>query len=1041
VLCHLEGKSMAEAAQQLGWKVGTVSGRLAQARKLLEKGLARHGLPLATVLSVTAIAQNSASAAIPAHAGDAAVKAAMLIARGLAPASAISVKAATLAQGTLRAMLATRVKCALLAAALGAALFGSAILAGLTSGHELPDPQVARAAALDQQSADQKTPEADTREAQPVAVETIDGLASAHIGTAQLRFPGQGMIAALADGRRALVFQPNTANAAWLVELSTGKIIHTYRGLPPSLGARGMVVLAGDRVAYCDNRDHLCVFDLNSGSVVQKCEKVMQGTSESHPVVVSGDGRLVAVPSGRRAPSGDGRNQHCGQVLVYDTKAGAVVADVRIDGYDVRGAALSEDGTRFAVFGVGVDPKAGPDGKAGKRMDLIEVREVASGKTVARMDWRVEGSAIPARFSPDGKYLGAALWPGVQVWETSTGRLTWNKEVPYIRVLRYSPDGRRLYAAASFGEVPAWDTESGQTVSVHKLSGTLDHGSGPVEDAVFTSDNRLLAVAWRGLVLSSWDVQASKLLTPADGFTWPVTAVRFTPDGREVIAATDALTVLRADAGTGRVVASFQMKLNDEQRADPILSTHWTHMASVALCPDARFLAYATHSRKLAMVELATGRVLWTAPVNGAGHTHNVAPRFSPDGAKVSASGYREPRGKDDAFRSIPMWDVATGMPLAAPEPGAGPVLLGGGRQASVAIAPDGTKAVVVAERGGLDGDQMLAWDIPTRQALANVRGGFGPWITIAPDSRTLIMTETNRIVGRDLLTGQITRSLPFLPPRDDAFGEFERRDRKWPRFALDHVGRHLTCPFILSPDGRLFAVGVRSPESDEPQIRVYEWAGFGHRFTLTGHAGSVRSLAFSPDCRYLASGSDDTTVKVWHLSKAWRAPSRKVPSTGESLWARLAGADADAAWEAMRELAARPDVAVALAKQRLRPAPLLTVSAADITSLIKQLDADAFTDRERADKGLRQLGPIAMAPLQQALKKPVSLEMKRRIEQLIEDAGRLDPRFPPQSRLIEVLEHIGSPAARAVLQTLAAGAPEDRQTIEARAALGRIKS
>jgi COMPASS component SWD3 len=36
----------------------------------------------------------------------------------------------------------------------------------------------------------------------------------------------------------------------------------------------------------------------------------------------------------------------------------------------------------------------------------------------------------------------------------------------------------------------------------------------------------------------------------------------------------------------------------------------------------------------------------------------------------------------------------------------------------------------------------------------------------------------------------------------------------------------------------------------------------------LRGHEGPVRCLAYSPDGRLLASGSDDKTVKIWHLSK-----------------------------------------------------------------------------------------------------------------------------------------------------------------------------
>jgi len=37
---------------------------------------------------------------------------------------------------------------------------------------------------------------------------------------------------------------------------------------------------------------------------------------------------------------------------------------------------------------------------------------------------------------------------------------------------------------------------------------------------------------------------------------------------------------------------------------------------------------------------------------------------------------------------------------------------------------------------------------------------------------------------------------------------------------------------------------------------------------TLTGHSDSVQSVVYSPDGRYLASGSKDDTIKIWRVGQ-----------------------------------------------------------------------------------------------------------------------------------------------------------------------------
>jgi RNA polymerase sigma factor (sigma-70 family) len=106
VLCDLEGKTRKEVAGQLGLPEGTVGSRLARARAILAKRLARHGLTVSGGGLAAALAQNVVSAGAPTSVVSSTIKAASLLRVGQAAATGvISAKVAALTEGVLRIML------------------------------------------------------------------------------------------------------------------------------------------------------------------------------------------------------------------------------------------------------------------------------------------------------------------------------------------------------------------------------------------------------------------------------------------------------------------------------------------------------------------------------------------------------------------------------------------------------------------------------------------------------------------------------------------------------------------------------------------------------------------------------------------------------------------------------------------------------------------------------------------------------------------------------------------------------------------------
>ncbi len=117
VLCELEGKTHRQASEQLGWPIGTVSGRLSRARALLATRLARRGVALSAAGLAAMLARESAAAGMPAGLVGPTVRAASLFAAqgATAMAGAVPAGVAALTQEVLKTMLLSKIKIAVAA--------------------------------------------------------------------------------------------------------------------------------------------------------------------------------------------------------------------------------------------------------------------------------------------------------------------------------------------------------------------------------------------------------------------------------------------------------------------------------------------------------------------------------------------------------------------------------------------------------------------------------------------------------------------------------------------------------------------------------------------------------------------------------------------------------------------------------------------------------------------------------------------------------------------------------------------------------------
>ena len=627
-----------------------------------------------------------------------------------------------------------------------------------------------------------------------------------------------------------------------------------------------------------------------------------------------------------------------------------------------------------------------PDGKtlAAVGGEAVYLWDATTGKEVCRL--RGSGFASPA-FSPDGKLLALAAENAVRLFEVATGIgvRTLGGHSDRVQALAFAPDGKVLASGGRDGGLCLWDVASGKELRQVRAGGF-------VTALAFHPDGKTVASGGHHgtFAIHFWDTATGKERIPHAGHTIPVSAVAWTPDGKSVVtgaAGAGGAAVLQWDPATGKELR----QLRGEADGGFLLPLSADGKRLVSLRPSDGVARLADLAGGRLAVELEGGGLLGSCFA------------FSPDGRLLAAGDSRVGAGGKHEGR-ITFWDAATGKRLRT--------VTAPGRNVAAAAFASGRLLVTAS-----DEDTVRLWDA----TLGSLRRTFGKppqdrrCFALSPDGRLLAWEgDRGSIALWEVAAGQEVLRL------------------------AGHGGPGLAA-LAFSADGRLLA--SRGAGED---LRLWDTADGKELARLPGHeGGGAGTVTFSPDGLALASGGRDGTVLIWDVAPARRqlsGPEAKKLGAEEMkrLWDDLAGADAAAAYRATLRLGGAPE-ALSMLAERLGPAKPL--DARRLAQMIRDLDGDEFKARQEAMAALKEMGNLAESALRKALAEAPSLEVRRRLEELLEPLERaaLPPGQLRQLRGVAVLERIGTAEARRALEGLAKGAEEDQLTQEAKAALERL--
>jgi WD40 repeat protein len=414
-------------------------------------------------------------------------------------------------------------------------------------------------------------------------------------------------------------------------------------------------------------------------------------------------------------------------------------------------------------------------------------------------------------FSADGSQLASAGEERlIHVWDVKSGKKlgTLEGHTDRIPALAWHPSGKLLISAGWDTTARVWDTTTFEPIIL------LNSHASQVVTLALSQHGGLLACADSANAVHIWDVTANRTLAVLKGYAAEIKCLAFSPDGERVAAGGENHLI---------VVKRWQNELLSSKLISPTSAAPATQVLTrIAVNADGSRLATASGEKALRIWDTRSAQLV-TQPV-GAGGLHSVA--YSADGTRLAG-------GSDGKVR---IWESASGRLQSTLEGPRTPITC-------VAFAP---QTNLLAGASTADGVVWL-WDLKTGQPCLLVPeaadGCTIEAIAFHPNGRLLA------VCGVDWLA---------TSGSDGAVAVWDVVERA--EVALFGNG---ASSLAFDPSGKRIAVA-----SLARSLCVYDLETKDLVAELTGHEDAVNCVAYSPDGKMLASGSDDHTLRLWAVAR-----------------------------------------------------------------------------------------------------------------------------------------------------------------------------